>query len=110
MPSDQQRVELNVDQRLFFPAPRKVPPRSMEALASLPQKGHGGRPAGHAVSKDATIRQLNAAAGRQRGPLYLWWGARELGVSVPTLRRMLRDYGLNWPPPWPAPADRPISN
>jgi hypothetical protein len=36
------------------------------------------------------------------GPVYRWWMARELGISLPTLRDYVDDYKLSWPPPWPA--------
>lgn len=91
-----QALEFNVDQRVFYPPPASfVPIRPAD-------KGRSGRRPGHAVSREVCIRSLNAAVERKRpGPLYKWWGARVLGVSVPTLRDMLRDYDLAWPPPWP---------
>jgi hypothetical protein len=63
-----------------------------------------GRPPGRVMSKDAVISQGNAAMDRHgNGPVYKWWLARELNISVPTLRAYLHDYDLSWPPPW-APA------
>lgn len=66
----------------------------------LPIWKHAGRPPGHAVTRGEVIQKLNAAVREHDGPRYKWWAASVLGVSVPTLRALLSDYGLQWPPPW----------
>ncbi len=112
MPDDCPRSEFsNVDQRLIFPGPVRLSSAQVAAGINPPiggqrgadRRGRAGRRPGHAVSRDLTIRTVNAAlATRKRpGPIYKWWAARVLGVSVPTLYGMLKDYELEWPPPWP---------
>lgn len=104
MPDDCPRTEYNVDQNVIFPGPVRL---GSTQLADRPSRqARAGRRPGHALSRDLTIRTVNAALERKRpGPIYKWWAARVLGVSVPTLYVMLKDYELGWPPPWPVPAD-----
>ena len=105
MPENCPRTEFNVDPRLIFPGPVRLS-STTQLLERTSSKGRGGRRPGHAVSREVTIRMINTALERRRpGPIYKWWAARVLGVSVPTLYTMLKDYGLQWPPPWPTPPD-----
>lgn len=81
----------------------RVPPRGGPEPCAA-RSGGAGRPPGLAMSREEVIRQGNAAMQQHdSGPVYKWWLARELSISVPTLRGYLREYGLSWPPPW-APA------
>jgi len=59
-----------------------------------------GRPKGHAVSKSEVVKKINCALRDHHGPIYKWWAAGVLGVSEVTLRALLTDYCLPWPPPW----------
>jgi hypothetical protein len=53
------------------------------------------------MSRDEVVSKANQAVDGHSGPVYRWWLARALDISVPTLRNYLDEYHLDWPPPWP---------